>query len=219
MFTQAVEDMETVSKMLTSDFDKKVIKVEVVEQVEDRGNKIVETSRADVKPSDVDEILTKYKIGREIDEIEMDAVKVEGKEKPTVSHIKKEEEEKKVGPSETLVSDQLKTEELQREENLSSNENTSKSLEEVSKLENATCEAKTILPESKSESQGRKKRKIIDVEIPLKEIKTENETPEQHDQDKQRREMKCKVCDRPRGQLTPKNFHTHVRKCKKGTNK
>ena len=64
MFTKAVEDMETVSKMLYSDQDKKVIKVEVVEQVEDRGTKIVETSGADVKPSDVDEILTKYKIGR-----------------------------------------------------------------------------------------------------------------------------------------------------------
>ena len=165
-----------------------------------------------------EEILTKYKIGREIDEMEVGAVNVESKEKPTVSK-KKKGEKKEEGPSETLVSDQLKTEEYQREENLSSNENTSKSLEEVSKLENATCEAKTILPESKSESQGRKKRKIIDVEIPLKEIKTENETPEQHDQDKQRREMKCKVCDRPRGQLTPKNFHTHVRKCKKGTDK
>ena len=100
-----------------------------------------------------EEILTKYKIGREIDEMEVDAVKVESKERPTVSQEKKEEE-KEEGPSETLVSDQLKTEELQREENLSSNENTSKSLEEVSKLENATCEAKTILPESKSERKS-----------------------------------------------------------------
>ena len=294
--------METVSKMLYSDQDKKVIKVEVVEQAEDRGTKIVETSGADVKPSDVDEILTKYKIGREIDEMEVDAVKVESKERPTVSQEKIGE-----GPIETFVSDQLKTEEYQREENLSSNENTSKSLEDVAKLENATCEAKTILPESKSESQGRKKRKIIDVEIPLKKIKTENElenksppmpptppplpstlpplpptlpplpptlpptlsptppplpptlppplpptppplpptlppplpptlpplpptppplpplpqppTPQQHDQDNQRGEMKCKFCDRPRGQLSPKNFYTHVRKCKKGTNK
>ena len=149
MFTKAVEDMETVSKMLYSDQDKKVIKVEVVEQAEDRGTKIVETSGADVKPSDVDEILTKYKIGREIDEMEVDAVKVESKERPTVSQEKIGE-----GPIETFVSDQLKTEEYQREENLSSNENTSKSLEDVAKLENATCEAKTILPESKSERKS-----------------------------------------------------------------
>ena len=100
-----------------------------------------------------EEILTKYKIGREIDEMEVGAVNVESKEKPTVSK-KKKGEKKEEGPSETLVSDQLKTEELQREENLSSNENTSKSLEEVSKLENATCEAKTILPESKSERKS-----------------------------------------------------------------
>ena len=122
-------------------------------------------------------------------------------------------------PPLTLDSDQFKIEEHQREENLSSNANTSKSLEEVAKLENATCDVKTIHPESKSESRGWKRRRSIDVEIPLKKIKTENETPQQHDQDKQGREMKCKVCDRPRGQLTPKNFHTHVRKCKKGANK
>ena len=77
-----------------------------------------------------EEILTKYKIGREIDEMEVGAVNVESKEKPTVSK-KKKGEKKEEGPSETFVSDQLKTEELQREENLSSNENTSKSLEDV----------------------------------------------------------------------------------------
>ena len=207
MFTKAVEDMETVSKMLTSDQDKKFIKVEVVEQAEDRGPKIVETSGADVKPSDVDEILTKYKIGTEIYEMEVDAIKVESKVRPTVSQKKKEEEEEKEkGLSETLDSDQFKIEEHQREENLSSNENTSKSLQEVAKLENATCNVKTIHPESKSESRGWKRRRSIDVEIPLKKIKSENElenkslpplppppTPQQHVEDNQGREMKCKV--------------------------
>ena len=84
--------------------------------------------------------------------MEVGAVKVESKERPTVSQENKEEKEE--GPSETLVSDPLKTEEYQREENLSSNENTSKSLEDVAKLENATCEAKTIFPESKSERKS-----------------------------------------------------------------
>ena len=172
MFTKAVEDMETVSKILTSDQDKKFIKVEMVEQAEDRVSKIVKTSGADVKPSDVDEVLTIYKIGTEIYEMEVDAIKVESKVRPTVSQKKKEEEK---GLSETLDSDQFKIEEHQREENLSSNENTSKSLQEVAKLENATCDVKTIHPESKSESPGWKRRRSIDVEIPLKKIKSENE--------------------------------------------
>ena len=98
MFAKAVEDMEMVSKVLTSDQDEKVIKVEVVEQAEDRGTKIVETSGAAVKLSE--EILTKYKIGREIDEMEVGAVNVESKEKPTVSK-KKKGEKKEEGPSET----------------------------------------------------------------------------------------------------------------------
>ena len=99
MFTKAVEDMETVSKMLTSDQDKKFIKVEMVEQAEDRGPKIVETSVANVKPSDVDEILTRYKIVTEIKEMEVDAVKVESKERSTFSQ-EKEEEEKEVAEKE-----------------------------------------------------------------------------------------------------------------------
>ena len=91
--------METVSKMLTSDQDKKFIKVEMVEQAEDRGPKIVETSVANVKPSDVDEILTRYKIVTEIKEMEVDAVKVESKERSTFSQ-EKEEEEKEVAEKE-----------------------------------------------------------------------------------------------------------------------
>ena len=202
MFTKAVEDMETVSKMLYSDQDKKVIKVEVVEQVEDRGTKIVETSRADVKPSDVDEILTRYKLVTEIKE--MEAVKVESKERSTFSQ-EKEEEEKEAAEkgAEEKVEKEKDGEEInsvnvqdvestlgkvesnlgcstpetldqsKTDENQSKEkENTLESLEEVVKSEDAQKS-----PEIKSESRWWKKRRSIDVfedvVMPLKKIKTE----------------------------------------------
>ena len=202
MLFKEVEDKKAVSEMLTSDEDKKFVKVEAVEQAEDRGPKIVETSEANMKPSDVDEILTRYKIVTEIKEMEMDAVKVESKERLTFSQ-EKEEEEKEVAEKEADEEVEKDEEEInsvnvedeesipgkvesnlgcstsatldqsKTEENQSKEkENSLERFEEVAKSEDAQKS-----PEIKSESRWWKKRRSIDVfedvEMPLKKIKTE----------------------------------------------
>ena len=191
MLFKEMEDKKAVSEMLTSDEDKKFVKVEMVEQAEDRGPKIVEKSVANVKPSDVDEILTRYKIVTEIKEMVVDAVKVERKERSTFSQ-EKEEEEKEVA-EEVAVEEEKAEEEVnsvnvedeesipgkvesnlgcstsetldqsKTDENQSKEkENTLVSLEVVAKSEDAIFDAK-ISPEIKSESRWWKKRRSIDV--------------------------------------------------------
>ena len=188
-----VEDKKAVSKMLTSDEDKKFVKVEVVEQEEDRGPKIFEASEANVKPSDVDEILARYKIVTDVKEMEVDAVKVESKERSTFSH-EKEEGEKEVAEKDA--------EEEKNEEEIKEKENTFESLQEVAKSEDVIFDANKS-PETKSESRWWKKRRSIDVfedvEMPLKKIKTEkseidSETKSPGGEAKKRQWSKCGEC-------------------------
>ena len=192
-----VEDKKAVSKMLTSDEDKKFVKLEAVEQEEDRGPKIVEASEANVKPSDVDEILARYKIVTDVKEMEVDAVKVESKERSTFSH-EKEEGEKEVAKKEA----EKDAEEEKNEEEIKEKENTFESLQEVAKSEDVIFDANKS-PETKSESRWWKKRRSIDVfedvEMPLKKIKTEkseidSETKSPGGEAKKRQWSKCGEC-------------------------
>ena len=193
MLFKEMEDKKAVSEMLTSDEDKKFVKVEAVEQEEDRGPKIVEASEANVKPSDVDEILARYKIVTDVKEMEVDAVKVESKERSTFSH-EKEEGEKEVAEKDA--------EEEKNEEEIKEKENTFESLQEVAKSEDVIFDAKKS-PEIKSESRWWKKRRSIDVfedvEMPLKKIKTEkseidSETKSPGGEAKKRQGSKCGEC-------------------------
>ena len=192
-----VEDKKAVRKMLTSDEDKKFVKVEAVEQEEDRGPKIVEASEANVKPSDVDEILARYKIVTDVKEMEVDAVKVESKERSTFSH-EKEEGEKEVAKKEA----EKDAEEEKNEEEIKEKENTFESLQEVAKSEDVIFDAKKS-PEIKSESRWWKKRRSIDVfedvGMPLKKIKrkkseNESETKSPGGEAKKRQGSKCGEC-------------------------
>ena len=188
-----VEDTKAVSEMLTSDEDKKFVKVEAVEQEEDRGPKIVEASEANVKPSDVDEILARYKIVTDVKEMEVGAVKVESKERSTFSH-EKEEGEKEVAEKDA--------EEEKNEEEIKEKENTFESLQEVAKSEDVIFDANKS-PETKSESRWWKKRRSIDVfedvEMPMKKIKREkseieSETKSPGGEAKKRQWSKCGEC-------------------------
>ena len=197
MLFKEMEDKKAVSEMLTSDEDKKLVKVEALEQEEDRGPKIVEAFEANVKPSDVDEILARYKIVTDVKEMEVDAVKVESKERSTFSH-EKEEGEKEVAKKEA----EKDAEEEKNEEEIKEKENTFESLQEVAKSEDVIFDANKS-PETKSESRWWKKRRSIDVfedvGMPLKKIKrkkseNESETKSPGGEAKKRQGSKCGEC-------------------------